>query len=98
MKTSFRNVVGLVLGVALLVWVVFGLRAAEGPKPAAGNFPHYTVVATDGAHIVVTDNLANKVYFYAIGQDAKIGDEMKFRGTIDLNEVGKPSLKPTKAE
>ena len=43
-----------------------------------------------------TDNQADKVYFYAIEQGGKPGDELKLRGTINLNDVGKAAIKPTK--
>jgi hypothetical protein len=52
-------------------------------------------VHTDGSHLIVTDNKANKVYFYAIGPDEKIGDPLHLRGSADLTEVGKPTITPT---
>lgn len=58
----------------------------------------YSVVATDGAHVIVTDNVANKLYFYAIDKDGKVGDDLKLRGTLDLRDVGKSVLKPIDAK
>jgi hypothetical protein len=85
--------------VCLLAFVVVGLMVAFHPgqsvaqkEVAAG---HYTVVATDGTHLIVTDNKANKVYFYAIDQGGKPGDDLKLRGTLNLEDVGKPTIKPT---
>jgi len=36
----------------------------------------------------------NTLYFYTIDQGKEIGSELKLRGTIDLNQVGKPVIKP----
>ena len=95
------------IGVGLLVLVLMvGLavalypgRAASGAAadPTSGG-THYTVVSTDGAHLIVVDNATNKLYFYAIDKDAKIGEELKLRGSADLTNVGKPSIKPIDAK
>ena len=69
----------------------------QGGKGGAGG-PAYTVVQTDGAHLIVTDNTANKLYFYTIDKDGKIGDDLKLRGALDLRDVGKASLKPIDAK
>jgi hypothetical protein len=95
--------VGLsLLGIVLVVVVVLMLQPAPSVGAAMQKAPdvgaHYTVVATDGTHLIVTDNKANKVYFYAIEQGGKPGDELKFRGTINLEDVGKPTIQPTKAK
>ena len=82
--------------VAGLVLTLSPVRPALGEAQAPGAGEKYNVVATDGTHLVVTDNQAAKVYFYAIEQGGKPGDELKLRGTINLNDVGKPSIKPTK--
>jgi hypothetical protein len=58
----------------------------------------HTVVATDGAHLIVTDNMADKLYFYAIDKDGKIGDELKLRGSVNLSEVGNSTIKPIDAK
>jgi hypothetical protein len=85
--------------VAGLVLTFSPVRPALGEAQAPGNgVPKYTVVATDGTHLVVTDNGAGKVYFYAIEQDGKPGDELKLRGSLNLNDVGKPGLTPTKGK
>ncbi len=92
--------VGLgMLAVALMVAVVLLVShpwsAVSGADPKDGGPSKHTVVSTDGTHLVVTDNQADKVYFYAIDRDGKPGDELKLRGSLDLADVGKPSLKPT---
>ena len=37
------------------------------------------------------------LYFYTIDKDRDVGTELKLRGTIDLNDVGKPIIKPVTA-
>jgi hypothetical protein len=107
MKSSLRPGLFLMLGIALILTVVW-INAAEARKaavearnaaaadPVSG--PRYTVISTDGAHLIVTDNGTNKLYFYAIDKDGKIGDELKLRGSADLTEVGKPGIKPIDAK
>jgi hypothetical protein len=63
-----------------------------------GGGSQYSVVATDGAHIIVTDNAAAKLYYYAIDKDGKVGDDLKLRGSLDLRDVGKAVLKPIDAK
>ena len=69
----------------------------QAGKGMGGGIRH-TVIATDGAHLIVVDNVVDRLYFYAIDKDGKIGDELKLRGTADLGEVGKPSIKPIDAK
>jgi hypothetical protein len=100
MSGNWKCGLGL-LAVVLVVALAFALspaRSALSEQKDAGGFPRYTVVATDGTHLIVTDNHANKVYFYAIEQGGKPGDEMKYRGEANLEDVGKPVIKPTKAK
>lgn len=84
--------------VACVLWTLSAPRPATAEAQVGSGYPKHTVVATDGTHLVVTDNQANKVYFYAIEQDGKPGDELKLRGTLDLNDVGKATMKPTKGK
>jgi hypothetical protein len=84
---------------AVLVAVAVMLSSREPAEGQGGSKSgSYTVVATDGAHLIVTDNTANKLYFYAIDKDGKIGDELKLRGSCDLRDVGKPAIKPIDAK
>jgi hypothetical protein len=100
-ESSMRN---WKVGVGLLaVALVAGLLTFYSNRTAAGSAvlaadvagPRYTVVATDGTHLIVTDNQEAKVFFYAIEKDGKPGDELKLRGTADLKDIGKPVIKPT---
>jgi hypothetical protein len=95
-KNGMLFVVGAVLISATLL--LTSRDAAQGQGGKMGGGAQYTVVATDGSHIIVTDNKVNRLYFYAIDKDGKIGDELKLRGSVDLLEVGKPSLKPIDAK
>jgi hypothetical protein len=69
----------------------------QGGKGGMGG-GQYSVIATDGAHLIVTDNAKNMLYFYAIDKEGKIGDDLKLRGSVDLKDVGKTSLKPIDAK
>jgi hypothetical protein len=98
MKSTLNTPLLLVLGLALILGLVWrlGATAEKAAEPASG--PHYSVIATDGAHLIVVDNATNRLYFYAIDKDGKIGDELKLRGSADLTEVGKPGIKPIDAK
>lgn len=101
MSSNWKVGAGL-LGILLVIVAVLMLQPVHSVhanlQKAAEGGPHYTVVATDGTHLVVTDNKTNKVHFYAIEQGGKPGDELKFRGSINLEDVGKPTIQPTKAK
>ncbi len=81
---------------ALLLWNRDTVQGQASKADAGGS--RHTVVATDGAHLIVTDNAADKLYFYTIDKEGKIGDDLKLRGSLDLRDVGKPSLKPINAQ
>ena len=93
-------------GVAVLVVVAVVVALAVGSQlqPAFGRAdtpdrstaaaPHYTVVETEGHNLLVTDNVTNTFYFYTVDKGEPVGSELKLRGTVDLNMVGKPSIKP----
>lgn len=93
MRSNWRISFGL-LAILLAVGLMFLMNAGPSAAQKDAGKGSYSVVATDGAHIIVVDNATNKLYFYAIDKDGKVGDELKLRGTVDLNDVGKASLKP----
>src|SRR4051794_20076616 len=90
------GVTGLVVAAAAVAVVVGGLmQPAFGRADGAANSnPHYTVVETEGHNLLVTDNSTNTFYFYTADKGEPVGSELKLRGTLDLNQVGKPSIKP----
>jgi hypothetical protein len=67
-------------------------RAEEGGKTAPA---HYTVVMTEGHNLLVTDDVANKLYFYTIDHDKPIGSPLKLRASINLPDVGREEIKIT---
>jgi hypothetical protein len=102
MSANWKNRLPLVAVAALVVAGVIALacfkpaNAAQAGDSASG--PKYTVVMTEGHNLIVTDNRSNTVYFYTIDKDKEIGSELKLRGTVDLNQVGKPGIQPTKTK
>ncbi len=93
---------------SLVVAVVFGLGlglgtlfldsgTATAQRQRAPGFPRYTVIDTEGINLLVTDNQTNTLYFYSIDQEEEVGAELKLRGTVDLNKVGQPTIKPKAA-
>lgn len=91
MKPHIRNAIWAIFTIATVLGVALSLRAQDRtPAPISG--PRYTVVTTDGLRLVVTDNRAQMVYFYALDKTGKPGDPLKLRGTLPLGDVGKPTL------
>lgn len=97
---NWKSCVVLTVGLLAMAFVLSGRDVAQGQggKGGSAGGATYSVVSTDGAHLIVTDNAASKLFFYAIDKDGKIGDELKLRGTVDLRDVGKPSIKPIDAK
>ncbi len=93
-KNGVSFLVGAVLIGAALLWLSHESVQGQVSKGAGS----HTVVASDGAHLIVTDNAADKLYFYTIDKEGKVGDELKLRGSLDLRDVGKASMKPTNAQ
>ena len=103
MNTNWKNRLPLILAGLLMVVAAVIVTSRWQPAEAAGKSgsasgPHYTVVETEGHNLIVTDNRKEILYFYTIEKDAKIGSELKLRGSIDLTQVGKPVIKPTNAD
>ena len=83
----------LIGGLAILSQKQAAFGRAEKDDKAASS-PHYTVVETEGHNLLVTDNATNTLYFYTVDKGEPVGSDLKLRGTVDLNLVGKPTIKP----
>ena len=100
MNTNWKKRSPLVLAAVLVVVALIALaryqpvRAERAAESAV--VPRYTVIDTEGHNLIVTDNQTNTLFFYTIDKDKEVGSELKLRATLDLNLVGKPSLKPMK--
>ena len=95
----------LACGMALVVLVialwVFGLRPetqAQQPAAQSAAGARYTVVDSDATNLIVVDNKSNTLFFYSEDPGKEVGDELHLRGTFDLNEIGKPVLRPKSAK
>lgn len=100
MSSSWKNR-SLVAVVAIVVVAgLIGLarlqpaQAARDDAPVTG--PRYIVVESEAHNLIVTDNKTNTLYFYTIDKDKEIGSDLKLRGSIDLNQVGKSTITPVK--
>ena len=90
----------LVLGVIVGAFLLgnYAPQAFSRAEAKAGEgFPRYNVVDTEGHNLIVTDNRTNTLYFYTIEKEKEIGSELHLRGSVDLTEVGKPTIKPKHA-
>jgi hypothetical protein len=88
------------LAVLVIAFGVFFFRPRTEAQQAAGQAvagAKFTVVDTEGSNLVVVDNSTNTLYFYTEDPGKEVGEELHLRGIIDLNEVGKPVIKPKKA-
>jgi hypothetical protein len=95
LQKSFGLLAALALGCLVAVWAIQGMQAQGGGKGEMGGAgPRYSVVDTEGHNLIVTDNKSNILYFYTIDKDAEIGSDLKLRGSLDLNQVGKAVLSP----
>jgi hypothetical protein len=101
MNASWKNPLTLTIAAAVVAVALIAstqsqsARADRVDAPAAG--ARYSVVETEAHNLIVTDNKTNTLYFYTIDKDKEVGSELKLRGTIDLNQVGKPVISPTKS-
>jgi hypothetical protein len=100
MNATWKTRVPLAIVAGLVVFaLIFStrsqpVRAERDDKPTSG--PRSSVVETEAHNLIVTDNKTNTLYFYTIDKDKPIGSELKLRGSIDLNKVGEPTIKPKK--
>jgi len=99
MSWSQKSAIAVLLGVALVLGIAIGTnlntRVVAEEKQSSNGMPRYSVVDTEGVNLVVTDHQKNTVYFYTVEPGDKPGADLHLRGTIDLTQVGKATLKPT---
>jgi hypothetical protein len=67
-----------------------------GGQPAAG--ARYCVVDSNASNLIIVDNKTNMLYFYTEEPGQEVGKDLHLRGSIDLNDVGKPVIKPKPAK
>ena len=92
MKNGILFVVGAVfVAGALLLTNRESVQGQPGEKKGPG--VRYSVVETQGHNLLVTDNATNTLYYYAVDKDAKIGSDLKLRGSVDLSQVGTDLVK-----
>lgn len=82
----------LALGIAFLAGHHLQPAPALAQGPAVGG--RYSVVETQATNLVVVDNNNNTLYFYAVDKGQEPGADLKLRGSINLNGIGGPVLKP----
>ena len=99
MSANWKNRMTMVVGATLLVVALMILAHSEPAQAqrgaADGSMPRYTVIETQGFNLLVTDNAANKLYFYATDKDVPVGSPMKLRASLDLTQVSREEIKIT---
>jgi len=96
-KFLFTGLVLAVLTLGVGATVFRSQTQAQAPAPAAApGAAKYTVLETDGTNLLVVDNSANTLYFYTLDQGKEVGDDLHLRGSLDLTQVGKPTISPKK--
>jgi hypothetical protein len=101
MNANWKVRLPLILAATVVVIALITLSRlqpawAERENAQDSSGPRYSVIDTEGHNLIVTDNKTNTLYFYTVDRDKEVGADLKLRGTIDLNQVGKPVIKPTK--
>jgi hypothetical protein len=93
-KKVWQGGAAVVVALVLVVATTQGNRQAAfgqaGSAAAAG--PRYTVIETQGFNLLVTDNMANKLYYYTTDKDAAVGSPLKLRASLDLTQIGKEEI------
>jgi hypothetical protein len=97
-KTRLPVVLAAVLAAVAVIALVRSQPVRAEHDDEAVSPGRYTVVETEAHNLIVTDTKTNILYFYTIDKDKEVGSDLKLRGSINLNQVGKPVIKPTKAE
>jgi hypothetical protein len=99
MFANWKNRMTMVVGIALMVVALLMMSRSEPAQAqradAAGSGNRYTVIETQGFNLLVTDNTANKLYYYATDKDVPVGSPMKLRASLDLTQIGREEIKIT---
>ena len=90
-------------------WILFGIAIgvvvgqnrtalAQGDSMGSpgGGSSRYSVIETQATNLLVTDNRSNRLYYYTVDRGKSPGAPLKLRGSLDLNQVGQPSITPRK--
>jgi hypothetical protein len=84
----------IVLGIGIGLNAFRPAAGVAGPNSVHEGGAKYTVIDTEGTNLLVVDNSNNNMYYYTVDQGKQVGDDLILRGLIDLNQVGKPVVKP----
>ena len=99
MSVNWKNRMPMVVGAALMVVALVVLALSQPAQAQRGSGPpfgqRYTVIETQGFNLLVTDNAANKLYYYATDKDVPPGSPLKLRASLDLSQVGKEEINIT---
>ena len=98
MSVNGKNRMPMVVGAALIVVALIILarsQSVHAQRAVEGSGSRYTVIETQGFNLLVTDNTANKLYYYATDKDVPAGSPMKLRASLDLTQVGREEIKIT---
>jgi hypothetical protein len=91
-KTYALLVVVALASVAVTLTLSRTGQSADKATDAKLTGPHYTVIETQGFNLLVTDNAANKLYYYATDKDVPVGSPLKLRASLDLSQVGEKEI------
>jgi hypothetical protein len=89
----FLAAAAMIAGAILLTNRESAQGQVGGGKGGMGGGARYTVVETQAHNLLVTDNGTNTLYYYTADKDAKVGADLKLRGSIDLSQVGTDVVK-----
>lgn len=96
MSANWKNRLTMVAGAGVLAIVLIVVARSQQVQAqresVAGPAPRYTVIETQGFNLLVADNAANKLYFYATDKDVPVGSPLKLRASLDLSKVGQEEL------
>lgn len=99
MFANWKNRTWMAAGMTLLVVVLMAVARMQPAhaqrEGAATSGPRYTVIETQGFNLLVSDNAANKLSYYASDKEAPVGSPLKLRASLDLTQVGREEIKIT---